>query len=242
MRDKNSDTNFWISYSDLTAGLLFIFLAILLISHFSFSSQKSENDKVFEKLQYFLKLREKIAEDLKSNFIKEGIDVQIDPQTGILTIKETLLFDKDKADLKPEGADLLRKIIPVYSKTLFGRDEFKEWIKGIIIEGHASKEKEVRYLMDMKLSQDRAFAVLSFVFGPDFNDFPDLELLRELTTAQGRGFMSSLPPLPEETPDQLRKRNRRVEIKYLLDSDRMLEEVHKEMQNKKHEPEIPDHN
>ena len=88
---KETETNFWISYSDLVAGLLFIFLAILLISHFSFAYQKKENEKVFEKLKYFLELRERIAEDLRINFLKEGIDVEIDPKTGILTIKEKLL-------------------------------------------------------------------------------------------------------------------------------------------------------
>ncbi len=239
---KKSNANFWISYSDLVAGLLFIFLAILLISHLSFSSQKKENEKVSEKLQYFLKLRERIAEELRINFIKEGVEVLINPKNGILIIKENLLFDRDRANLKPEGKELLKKIVPTYTKTLFGSQEFQEWVKNIVIEGHASKERAERYLKDMELSQERAFAVLSFVFGDEFGEFEYMEKFRDITTAQGRGFMASVEKLPDENVVDLRRRNRRVEIKYMMQSDRMLEDLHTIMEERKYERKIYDKN
>jgi chemotaxis protein MotB len=239
---RETDTNFWISYTDLIAGLLFIFLAILLMSHFSFSYQKERNDKVVDKLDYFLKLRQKIANDLKGHFEKEKVDVGIDPKTGILKIKASLLFDFDKSDLKPAGQELLKQVIPMYTERLFSNAEFEKWIKNIVIEGHASldeeeeKEKKV-YLYDLDLSQRRAFSVLNFIFGEKFVAFDHKEELKKIVSAQGRSHMDRLDPeIGENLWDlEYRKKCRRVEIKYVLHSDRMLEELNKIMKEVQNE-------
>ena len=56
----------------------------------------------------------------------KNINVQVNPETGDISIQESILFDKGSTQLKPAGKDFLRKFIPVYSGVVFSKPEFQK--------------------------------------------------------------------------------------------------------------------
>lgn len=49
---------------------------------------------------------------------RKAVEVNVDTQTGAITLKDAVFFDTDKAVLKAEGRAVLEQIIPVYFRTL----------------------------------------------------------------------------------------------------------------------------
>ena len=61
----------------------------------------------------------------------------------------------------------------------------------------------------MSLSQDRAYAVLSYIYSKEFPDFPQRNLSKQYITANGRSFSQ---PLKNEKGRYDEDRSRRVEF------------------------------
>lgn len=55
---------------------------------------------------------------------KNNINVKVNPETGDVSIQESILFSQGSAELKPKGKAFLRKFIPIYSGVIFSKPEF----------------------------------------------------------------------------------------------------------------------
>ena len=127
---QESTNDFWISASDLMAGLIFVFLIILTI--FSIQFKKEQNSFVLAKaeLQSPAKTRLHILQDLKEILKKNGLEVETLPEYGILRLTEkTLSFPAARAVPIPEKlgnlgklAKALTSILPCYSKFIKDSD------------------------------------------------------------------------------------------------------------------------
>jgi len=97
-QEQEASHGFWISVSDLMAGLIFIFLIILTV--FSIKYKKEQTEFVIAKaeLQSPAKTRLKILKDLKDILRKNGVEVETFPAEGILRLTEkTLRFPAARA-------------------------------------------------------------------------------------------------------------------------------------------------
>ncbi|WP_211672215.1 OmpA family protein [Moritella sp. 5] len=154
------DSGAWLSIGDLMSGLLMIF-ALLLISalvQISDVNEKSQNNRVI------------IIKGINNSLASAGIDVQADPETGDISILDSVLFGHDDYKLKQSGKDFLNSFVPLYGDVIFQSVEVSEEVVRIVIEGHTSKEGSFNY--NMKLSLLRANSVSEYIRSMRFQDKP----------------------------------------------------------------------
>ena len=70
------------------------------------------------KLDNIIGVKADVIEALQKEFSKNNVSVDIDAQTGALTLNANVLFDYDKSELTDEGKQELADILPIYCKVL----------------------------------------------------------------------------------------------------------------------------
>ncbi|NDW20405.1 OmpA family protein [Alteromonas hispanica] len=166
----------WLSIGDLMSALLMIF-ALLLISalvQIADVAEKSKNNRVM------------IIKGLEDGFKAAGIDATPNPETGDISITNSVLFEQNDYQLKRDGEVFLDKFIPVYSKVVFQNKETAEEVVRIVVEGHSSSEGNFEH--NMRLSVLRANSVFEYISLMDFPNKPDY--LQKLLIS-GRGAIDS---------------------------------------------------
>ncbi|MCI8801682.1 MAG: OmpA family protein, partial [Lachnospiraceae bacterium] len=120
----------------------------------------------------------------------------------------------------------LREIIPMYLDVLM-QDRFRDYIAEIIIEGHTDTDGS--YEMNMELSYDRAYSVAKFCMDSR-NGLSEekIEQLRGILTVNGRSYsqpvyVKDAQGNPTDQVDM--EASRRVEIKFRLKEDEMIEKI-----------------
>jgi chemotaxis protein MotB len=200
------DNPYGISIADLMTGLLSIIILVLfsvMLRLEVFREEKASQIEVIDE-------RELIKRELVAKLIKElsEYEVDIDPQTGVIRIKEGILFDFGKYDIKPKGEEFLKKFVPEYVNILLSDPEICSNLSQIIIEGHTDRAGTYEY--NLGLSLDRAKSVALYI-SEEMGNFPYKEAFRNLLTVNGRSF-EELRDL-ERPLDEV---NRRVEFKFRL--------------------------
>jgi len=240
----SQDENIYsISISDLMSALLLIFILLLSGTLLKLSEQETEKQHTILQLK---EQQEKNAELLgtiseqekaKRSIIAqlEGemdqFDIEVVPETGAIRIKEAVLFDFGKFELKPEGGIFLYQFIPKYAKILLAKQEIRKQIAQIIIEGHTDNIGGYSY--NMKLSLDRADSVASYIYSEKFGDFEHKDIFQEKLSVNGRSYMN---PISDNDTDENRRKNRRVEFKFSFkDWTTLQNEELKNIENLNHE-------
>ncbi len=227
----------WISYTDLMSALLIIFALVIMVTMYDTQNAYEQQKEAMEKTAEAIKQKEdaisqknKLIEDVigvKSKIIQElveafkdsNLDLQIDQQTGAIRFSGGVFFDKKSSVVSANGNDYLIQFIPQYIDILLS-DQFRNEIAQIIVEGHT--DSDGGYLYNLKLSQDRALSVVQQVFDPAFPKFSFQEELKTVVTANGRSF--SVPILDNQGKMDLDK-SRRVEFKFRLKDEQLLEKL-----------------
>ncbi len=100
MQNKNNNTNFWISYADLMAGLLFVFILLIGAIIVKYSLLQSESKLLEENLHKEKIALEKNKEELEKN--KQELNKKEEKIKNVLTDLSSLeiKYKKTKEDLK----------------------------------------------------------------------------------------------------------------------------------------------
>lgn len=217
---KDEEISYWLSFSDLMSGLLIIFILLSVYMLLDYKSAASELDATKQTLAEYTHMNTNIIEKLKAAL---GSSISIDSDTGTLVLNSELLFDPGKSELKPAGKAFLNEIMPAYFKVLFKDPEIRENIAGITIEGYTDDQGTYEY--GLSLSYNRALSVYYYMLNdPGFQEYhADMKRLIILT---GRSEAGYLPRHKNETLEEWRKRNRRVEIKF----DLKYREIYKQLE------------
>jgi len=158
-----------------------------------------------EKATELAKSRQKVAGRIKNEFVKAGIDADVDGGSGdvILDFGKNY-FDTNSADLKPGMRKTIREAIPVYARSLFDDPSSNATISAIEIIGFASptyggkpvnptelsidNRQAVDYNLD--LSYARARSIFDYVFDTDKLTFDHQNSMLPLIKVTGRSFFS----------------------------------------------------
>lgn len=211
----------WVSISDLMAGLMVIFL---FISISYMLDVKRETDDVNRRTEEIRKskdeynaVRANLAEDLRKEF--EGSPEQKNQfrtkWKGYLDIKALSIrfnqpFAIGKSDLPSDFKDLLDSFFPRYIAILT-KDEYREKIEEIRIEGHTSSEwneneryVEIKgneaYIKNMVLSQNRARDVLHYVLQIEHHTIENKVWIQNKLTANGLASSQLILNLSPDLP------------------------------------------
>lgn len=147
-----------------------------------------------------------------------GSKINIDKKTGSLKLASNILFAVGESTLKDEAKVELKKAFEEYIGTLVTDKDIKSHLDKIIIEGHT--DSDGGYIYNLKLSQDRALAVMEYLLTLDFSKKYNI---KPLMTASGRAY---LDPVTKNGVED-KEASRRIEIKFRLKNDDAMQEIEK---------------
>lgn len=175
-------------------------------------------------LQDIVGIRTDIIGALQTRFNNSGMSV--DAQTGSITFSSDVLFRYNSATLTADSKKSLEEVIPMYLGVLL-QEQYRGYIAEIIIEGHT--DTDGGYKGNMELSYNRANAVADFCLDADngLNE-TEIEQLQELLTVNGKSCSNPIyvTAASGEVTDKVdMAASRRVEIKFRLKEDEMIEKI-----------------
>jgi len=166
-------------------------------------------------------VKTKIIAELVKAFQDSNLNLDVDPQTGAIRFSGGVFFSTDSTEITPNGIKYLEEFIPQYVGILLS-DQFKDDISQIIVEGHT--DTQASYLYNLNLSQGRALSVVQKIYDPAFPNFDNKDELSKIITANGRSFSI---PIYNSKGEIDAEKSRRVEFKFRLKDDQVLDEIEK---------------
>lgn len=166
------------------------------------------------KIKNLTGIKIKVVRRLKE---KLGNSIKIDPKTGAIRFSSNILFNQGEATLKPEAKKELSKILGKYIDTLLNDPNMRRYIDLITIEGHTNSDGS--YLYNLNLSQQRALAVMSFLY----EQYPkNRKIFRKYLSASGRSFAE---PVLTKNHKEDKQASRRIEIKFRIKNKDAVKEL-----------------
>lgn len=231
-RRDDEETSYWLSYSDMMAALLLIFVLIISFTMMQSQIQYEEKEqqlqekqelieKQQEELDKLIGIRKELIEALKEEFDGSDLSVAVDPKTGSITLDSSILFDSGKYNLKPTGENFLKKFIPKYINVLTDK-QFNDYISEILIEGHTDSQGD--FLYNLKLSQERAYSVAELCLDENKGvlSAKKIKKMRKVVTANGRSYSD---PVLNKSGKENAEKSRRVEFSFRLKDSDMITEM-----------------
>lgn len=214
--ESKEENAFALSTGDLMAGLLFIFILLLMGALLQVQEKAEQDEEIVNKYD---KIKTQLYIDLQKEF-KDDLTVwraTIDSTLCIRFQEPSMLFDEGQHVLKPKFQEILNDFFPRYIAVL-SRPEYRDNIEEIRIEGHTNSNGG--YYSNMELSQDRTRAVLQYCFSlmPD----KDIVWLKGLVTANG---LSSSRLIFTKTGEENKNLSRRVEFRVRTNAEKQLEDI-----------------
>ena len=182
-----------------------------------------------KKIDNIIGVKADVIEALQKEFSKNNVSVDIDAQTGALTLNANVLFDYDKSELTDEGKQELADILPIYCKVLLQKD-YKKYLSVIIIDGFTDTDGDYDY--NLELSQKRSLAVAQYLteIRENFLSSDEISELQNYLTVNGHG---SANPVLDSDGNVDKDASRRVEVKFRLKDDEMINELNQIMNTDK---------
>lgn len=152
-----------------------------------------------------LNAQRRLAQQIKANLMAAGIDAEVDPKTGDMSISfGDEYFDTGSATLKPGMIDVVRRTLPVYARSLFENQEIARKIETVEIIGFASPtfkgrvidpqsmaaEDQTAIKYNLDLAYRRARSIFEYAYDPKKMSFERQRDLRTLSKVSSRSFFS----------------------------------------------------
>lgn len=181
-----------------------------------------------EQLDKIIGIKADIIQDLQTEFSENQMEISIDKKTGAIRFQSEILFAKNKSDLTENGKKYIRKAIPLYLEILLS-EKYVEYVSEIIVEGNCDSSGD--YYYNLELSQERARSVAEFCIEVMEKKISktQMEELLKLMNITGR---SNKNVIYNDNNAEDRQASRRVELKFRLKDDQMIEEMLKVLEER----------
>lgn len=193
-------------------------------AYLEIENARAELTTTKQELQDIVGIRTDIIGALQSAF--SNSTMKVDAQTGSITFSSDVLFRYNSSLLTADSKESLKNIIPMYLDVLLD-DQFRDYIAEIIIEGHT--DTDGGYQSNMELSYARANAVAEFCLDKRNGlSEEEIEQLQKLLTVNGKSWSNPVyqkDAYGNPTAEVDMTASRRVEIKFRLKEDEMIEKI-----------------
>lgn len=158
---RRDNDNIWQSISDVMTGLMVIFLFVCMGFLFQLKETVNRYDRVKNLIHQDL-----IDEFKPDEMARLGARFDED-ELRVIFVSPSVFFAAGDSTVNPHFQTVLAEFFPRYFKVL---EKYSDEIVEVRIEGNASLEwsgdvnSNDAYFYNMKLSQDRAFNVLQYIF------------------------------------------------------------------------------
>ena len=163
--------------------------------------------------------------DEKTTLLSEQ-QTKIDNIIGVKAeVVEALQKEFKKSELTDAGKEALRNVLPIYCKVLM-EDTYKSYLAEIIIDGYTDTDGDYAY--NLELSQRRSLAVAQYLLdiqGEFLTADQSLDL-QDYLTVNGHSMAN---PILDANGNVDKEASRRVEVKFRLKDDEMIDELSKIM-------------
>ena len=220
---------YWLSYSDLLAGLLMVFVLMLLVATTAYNRSRAEFDRTREQVTGIvesMRVREQLIDELKA---VDNPNIIVDTITAGVSMTDAVLFGEGSAVLQSAGRELIARFVQDYVPIVVRNDLYRSALQEIAIEGHTNDNGP--YMYNMELSQARAYAVMVHMFNVT-QDPTTHEFLERYLTARGRSesrviCLGGDVAYPTDCgPEGVDKEgSRRIEIRFRLDDEEVVRQV-----------------
>lgn len=217
-RRNKQEVNYWMSYADLMSAMLMVFALLLTLVILDIRELQEQQEK---KIEDVVSVKSEIIRALTEAFEESNVSIEVDQQTGAIRFPGSVLYEYNSSEISSKGKEFLNLFVPKYLGILL-QDRFKDEISSVIIEGHT--DKNGTYLYNMKLSQERAYSVLDYIYNEEMPEFPERNISQSFVTANGRGFIQ---PLNDENGQYSAELSRRVEFLFRLKDDEAIDAINK---------------
>ena len=180
-----------------------------------------------QKIEQIIGIKADLISALKQEFDQQSLNVVIDEADGSIALDSNILFGYNENELTDEGNAMLSEILPVYCKVLMS-EKYQDYLAEVRIDGYTDTSGD--YLYNLQLSQERALAVANYLIEScsSFLNAEEQANLQSKLTANGHSMSN-----PVYTSDgQIdMDASRRVEIKFSLKDEEMINELKQVMDN-----------
>jgi chemotaxis protein MotB len=185
------------------------------------AAKQDQIDDQQAQLEALVGVRARIIQLLSEALKNNSINAKVDPASGAIMLESDVLFEYASSELTETGKQYIDSFLPVYLDVLFAEGN-QEYISEIIIEGHTDTTDT--YIKNLKLSQNRAYAVAEYVLdgGNSSLSASQKTQLKELLTANGRSYSD---PILDENGRVDAAQSRRVVIKFRLTDEQMIQQM-----------------
>ena len=215
---SGQEQDYWLSYSDLMAGLLMAF-ALMLMAALHQGLMRDCQIFVYEStadaIKRLLDSRQGVIHELQERF--DGGDRVVVDSAGTVRFAGSLLFEQGSAVVSHEGRVELASFAKDYFPLLLDDAALRSQLKRIVVEGHTNDDGT--YELNLGLSHSRSLAVMMVLLEASGTYRNDLE---HLVTANGRSF-ADLVHFPDGSVDKAG--SRRIEIRFQMDDQTLAQRV-----------------
>jgi len=219
----DEENPYWISFSDIMAGLLVIFILAAMALIIELQKKQDDFDNSIEELRKSLQVKKSIVIDIKEELEKKNIPVIISENDSVIRIpEEVLTFKQSRFDL-PEDEHHQNSALEV-GRVLYGaiaKDDRWRYLDTIFIEGHTDSvpfhNRKIKG--NWGLSTFRAISVWDHWR----SNLPDDMQLTSLRNHEGKNLFS-MSGYAETRPNpdtfnltdvtDIHKKNRRIDIRF----------------------------
>ena len=217
---------YWLSFSDIMAGLLAIFILTLVTLMIQLYQQiavqkdvKRKVEKALSELVQIDEMRKELLVEIKENLQKRGINIEIQENHSVIRIPDDQLYFKSgKHDIQKKLEKLVDQVGIVLEKALNKQDRMK-YVDTIFIEGHTdSRPFKKQEMGNWGLSSYRAIAVWNFWTekpGKQLS-FTKMKNINNKNVFSVSGYADTRRVELNEDTDLKRKRNRRIDLRFTM--------------------------
>jgi len=222
-KDNPSSLNYFISYTDLLVGLLFLFIILLMSFALSFRGAQRQLQDRLDDIERRVEIRSELLERIARNLRQAGVrGVQVDRGQGVLRFGEAVLFQPGRAELGAEAQRALGLLAQEFERELpcYGSQRPRSCpatsepiLEAVYIEGHTDYRNinSAQFPTNWHLSSARAYETYRYLVTVR-------PMLRSITNSSAMILLSA-SAYADQRPVRSRDRvdeNRRIDIRFLL--------------------------
>lgn len=226
------ETSYLESVGDIMSGLLFVFILTMAVFAILFQQQREAlaetaraQQQAIAELTQIDNMRKRLLESLAASLKERGVQIQVDPEQGVLRLPESILFLSGRADLTPAGeravrilAEELSLVLPCYSAappdgcdpTTAGK------LDVVLIEGHTDNVpiRNAPFPDNWSLSAARSITTYQALV----RAAPDLVQLKNRRGVPifGVAGYADQRPVADNRTEAGKRLNRRIDLRFIM--------------------------
>ena len=216
----DEENPYWISFSDIMAGLLIIFILASLILIVELLETREQVDSNIASIIEAEEARGAILREIRDELERKNILIEISDNESVLRIPNDLLaFETDRYSI-PQSRKI-RNIVYEIGRVIYERvthEERWQYLDTIFVEGHTDSRRSYREMGNWGLSAYRAISIWNYWL----DSLPDDMRLEDLVNHENEklfsvsGYAETRPVVEKQLTEADYVKNRRIDIRFTI--------------------------